>query len=52
MFSIFLAVDVHFQDKLEKLKLSDQGIYKRDEMVIENFIIPKNTIMRSFRWRI
>ena len=35
------GVDVHFQDKLGKLKLSDQGIYKRDEMVIENFFTKK-----------
>ena len=35
------GVDVHFQDKLGKLKLSDQGIYKRDEMVIENFFSKK-----------
>ena len=35
------GVDVHFQDKLGKLKLSDLGIYKRDEMVIENFFSKK-----------
>ena len=37
-FVFYIAgVDVHYQDKLGKLKLTDEGIYKRDQMVIENF---------------
>ena len=47
MFLYIAGVDVHFQDKLGKLKLSDQGIYKRDEMVIENFF-SKKALMREF----
>ena len=35
------GVDVHYQDKLGKLKLSDQGIFKRDQTVIENFFSKK-----------
>ena len=37
-FIFYIAgVDVHFDDRLGKLKISDEGINKRDEMVIENF---------------
>ena len=37
-FVFYIAgVDVHYQDKLGKLKLTEEGIYKRDQMVIENF---------------
>ena len=31
------GVDIHFNDRLGKLKISDEGIKKRDELVIENF---------------
>ena len=31
------GVDIHFNDRLGKLKISDDGIRKRDELVIENF---------------
>ena len=31
------GVDIHFNDRLGKLKISDQGIRARDEIVTENF---------------
>ena len=31
------GVDVHYNDRLGKLKISDEGIKKRDELVTENF---------------
>ena len=31
------GVDIHFNDKLGKLKITDEGINKRDQMVIDNF---------------
>ncbi len=31
------GVDIHFDDRLGKLKISDDGINKRDKIVIENF---------------
>ena len=31
------GVDIHFNDRLGKLKISDEGIKKRDEFVTENF---------------
>ena len=31
------GVDIHFNDRLGKLKISDEGIKLRDELVIENF---------------
>ena len=31
------GVDIHFEDRLGKLKITDQGIDKRDQIVIENF---------------
>ena len=31
------GVDIHFNDRLGKLKISDEGIRMRDELVIENF---------------
>ena len=41
-FVFYIAgVDVHYQDKLGKLKLTDEGIFKRDQMVIENFFSKK-----------
>ena len=37
-FVFYIAgVDIHFEDRLGKLKISDEGINKRDQMVIENF---------------
>ena len=32
-----IGVDIHFNDRLGKLKVSDEGIRSRDEIVIENF---------------
>jgi len=31
------GVDIHFNDRLGKLKISDEGIKRRDELVTENF---------------
>ena len=31
------GVDIHSEDRLGKLKITDNGIDKRDQMVIENF---------------
>ena len=31
------GVDIHFEDRLGKLKITDDGIDKRDQIVIENF---------------
>ena len=31
------GVDIHFNDRLGKLKISDEGVKRRDELVIENF---------------
>ncbi len=31
------GVDIHFNDRLGKLKISDEGIKLRDELVVENF---------------
>ena len=31
------GVDIHLDDRLGKLCITDKGIYKRDEMVIGNF---------------
>ena len=31
------GVDIHFNDRLGKLKISDEGIRSRDEIVTENF---------------
>ncbi len=31
------GVDIHFEDRLGKLKITDNGVNKRDQMVIENF---------------
>jgi len=37
-FIFYIAgVDIHFNDRLGKLKVSDEGIRSRDEIVIENF---------------
>ena len=32
------GVDIHFNDRLGKLKISDEGIRERDELVTENFV--------------
>ncbi|MDC0631418.1 histone deacetylase [Candidatus Pelagibacter sp.] len=41
-FVFYIAgVDVHFNDRLGKLKLSDDGIKKREEIVIRNFFSKK-----------
>ena len=31
------GVDIHFEDRLGKLRITDEGINKRDQIVIENF---------------
>ena len=37
-FVFYIAgVDIHFNDRLGKLKISDEGIKSRDKLVIENF---------------
>ncbi len=37
-YAFYIAgVDVHFNDRLGKLKISDEGIKKRDEIVTQNF---------------
>ena len=36
------GVDIHFEDRLGKLKITDEGVNKRDQIVIENFY-SKNT---------
>ena len=37
-FVFYIAgVDIHFEDRLGKLKITDDGINERDQMVIENF---------------
>ena len=41
-FVFYIAgVDIHFNDRLGKLKISDDGIKKRDEIVTENFFSKK-----------
>ena len=35
------GVDIHFNDRLGKLKISDEGINKRDQIVIDNFFNKK-----------
>ncbi len=35
------GVDIHFNDRLGKLKISDDGIRMRDELVVENFFSKK-----------
>ena len=35
------GVDIHFNDRLGKLKISDEGIRKRDEIVTENFFFKR-----------
>ena len=44
-FVFYIAgVDIHFNDRLGKLKISDEGIRQRDELVTENFF-SKNFII-------
>jgi len=38
------GVDIHFNDRLGKLKITDEGIKKRDELVIENFYSSRTPI--------
>ena len=41
-FVFYIAgVDIHFNDRLGKLKISDEGIKLRDELVIENFSLKR-----------
>ena len=41
-FVFYIAgVDIHFNDRLGKLKISDNGIFERDELVIDNFFSNK-----------
>ena len=41
-FVFYIAgVDVHYQDKLGKLKLTDNGVNQRDKTVIDNFFSKK-----------
>ena len=41
-FVFYIAgVDIHFNDRLGKLKISDEGIRQRDELVTENFFSKK-----------
>ena len=41
-FVFYIAgVDVHYEDKLGKLKLTDDGINQRDKIVIENYFAKK-----------
>ena len=35
------GVDIHFNDRLGKLKISDEGVRLRDELVVENFFYKK-----------
>ena len=41
-FVFYIAgVDIHYNDRLGKLKISDHGIFERDELVIDNFFSNK-----------
>ena len=41
-FVFYIAgVDIHFNDRLGKLKISDEGVKQRDELVVENFLSKK-----------
>ena len=41
-FVFYIAgVDIHYNDRLGKLKISDDGIFERDELVIDNFFSNK-----------
>ena len=38
------GVDIHHEDRLGKLKITDKGINKRDQIVIENFYSKKTPL--------
>ena len=41
-FVFYIAgVDIHYDDRLGKLKISDNGIFERDQLVIDNFFSNK-----------
>ena len=41
-FVFYIAgVDIHFNDRLGRLKISDEGVKQRDELVVENFLSKK-----------
>ena len=41
-FVFYIAgVDIHFNDRLGKLKISDEGVKQRDELIVENFSLKK-----------
>ena len=41
-FVFYIAgVDIHYNDRLGKLKISDNGIFERDQLVIDNFFSNK-----------
>lgn len=41
-FVFYIAgVDIHYNDRLGKLKITDNGIFERDEIVIDNFFTNK-----------
>ena len=44
------GVDIHFNDRLGKLKISDEGIKLRDEIVTENFFFKRCSVVWGFRW--
>jgi len=44
-FVFYIAgVDIHHEDRLGKLKITDEGINKRDQIVIENFYAKKTPL--------
>ena len=46
-FVFYIAgVDIHFNDRLGKLKISDDGVKKRDEIVTENFFSKRIPLCR------
>ena len=48
---VFIAgVDIHHEDRLGKLKITDQGINKRDQIVIENFHSKKTPLWCAWWW--
>ena len=44
------GVDIHHNDRLGKLKISDEGIKERDELVTENFFSKGYSSLWCFRW--
>ena len=52
-FVFYIAgVDIHLNDRLGKLKISDDGVRKRDELVINNFFSKKIPFLWSARRRL